>query len=152
MFDVGYGTYVSEEQVAMWKELACLHFANGEIGKFCKRSRRYSCRTVTLDDGSRIMQLGLHGRLRALCVSMLGYMPGLGDSKDAFYFALSCTDLRQRLRHMLRSGYLEALLFLVQIMDAVMGHASVSSDRLIGSESMRELGMLRDGFARLTAN
>lgn len=152
MFDVGYGTYVSEGQVAMWKGLACLHFVNGEIGKFCKRSRRYSCRTVTLDDGSRVMQLGLHGRLRTLCVSMLGGMPNLGDSKDAFLFALSCTDLRQRLRSLLRSGCLEALLFLVQTMDAVMGHASVSSDRLIGSDSMRELDMLRDGFAQLIAN
>lgn len=144
--------YVSEDRIALWKGLSCLHFVNRETAKFCKRTRKSSPRTIALDDGNRVMQPELHNRLRALCVSMLGTMPDLGDSKAAFSFALSCTDLQQSLRELPRTSVEEALRFLTQIMDAVIKHLKTSSDCLIRNEGTVALEMLRDGFARLIAN
>lgn len=152
MFYADCETCASKEQIILWKEIACLHFVNREVAKFCKRYRKHSCKTVTLNDGSRIMQLGLHNRLRSLCVSMFGEMPNLGDSRAAFSFALSCTDLQQSLRRLFKTDVEEALLFLMQIMDAAIRHLNVSSDCLIRNERTIELEVLRDGFARLIAN
>lgn len=142
-------TYVSEDRIALWKGLSCLHFVNRETAKFCERTRKSSLRAITLDDGSRVMQPELHRRLEALCIQMFAEMPVLGDARRGYAFALSDTNLQRRLREALKTGGSDILSPLVQTMDAVIAYLDTSSDRLVHGESLTRLKALRNGFFRL---
>lgn len=143
-------TYVSEEETVLWRELSCLHFLNREICRLSKRHRRFSSRLVTMSDGSRTMQYGLHKRLRKAVASTIRSFPFMrATEQEAYSYALSYTNLNQTIRWLWRARDKGLNQLLMERIDAVMD----AMDSLLGDSlyerAEAELEIVREGFLQI---
>lgn len=143
-------TYVSEEEAILWWELACLHFMNREICKLSKRHRQFSPRTVMLSDGSRVMQYGLHKRLRRAVSSTIRSLPFMRTTEqEAYSYALTYTDLNQTIMRLWRARDKRLNFLLIESIDSVIDAMDTLFGDLLYERAKEELEIVRDGFLQI---
>lgn len=143
--------YIPEEEAILWRELSCLHFLNREICKLSKRYRRFSPRAVTLSDGSRTMQYGLHKRLRRAVASTIRSLPFMrATEQEAYAYALTYTNLNQTITRLWRARDKSLNFLLIEKIDSAICAMDTLFGDLLYERAKEELEIVKGGFLQIS--